>query len=121
MSTDLTTQAIRLALRMNQVEAEYASRNIAGASTPGARARHVEFGAAHALLEAAASGAGSPGLSASLEALATAPGEQAIDAGATSLDEEVADMSSAATRYQTLSESLNRHFGLMRLAVSGKS
>jgi flagellar basal body rod protein FlgB len=37
------------------------------------------------------------------------------------LDEEVADMASANLKYQALTESLNRHFGLMHLAISGRS
>ena len=41
--------------------------------------------------------------------------------GAINLDEEVADMASANLKYQALTESLNRHFGLMRLAVAGRN
>jgi flagellar basal body rod protein FlgB len=37
------------------------------------------------------------------------------------LDEQVGDMVAASLNYQSLSEALSRHFGLMRLAVTGRS
>ena len=36
-------------------------------------------------------------------------------------DEQVGDMVAASLNYQSLSEALSRHFGLMRLAVTGRS
>ena len=38
-----------------------------------------------------------------------------------SLDQLVADSVSAGMNYQALTESLSRHFGLMRLAINGRS
>ncbi|MFT3806724.1 flagellar basal body rod protein FlgB [Arenimonas sp.] len=120
---DLTTEAIRLALGMNQLRAEYASQNISRANTPGAQATRADFGATQALLRqaAAADGASETGLMSSLMT-APAPSLRSDPLGASiQLDEEVADMSSASLNYQALSESLGRHFGLMRLAVTGKN
>ena len=50
-------------------------------------------------------------------------GAVVIDPGVTGdeLDELVADSVSAGLNYQALSESLSRHLGLMRLAISGRS
>jgi len=123
---DLTTEAVRLAMSMNQLRAEYASQNIAKASTPGAQATRLDFGFSQGLLEQATqvSSSGDTGL---LDALANASaqpqsGERLDAPGSTiNLDEEVADMVSANLKFQTLTESLNRHFGLMRLAITGRN
>lgn len=123
---DLTTEAIRLALGMQQIRAEVAGQNIARANTPGAQATRLDFGISQSLLsQAAAPGAGND--RALIDALSAAAGRsphgQSLDAPGTpiQLDEQVADLSSASLNYQALSESLSRHFGLMRLAVTGKN
>lgn len=124
MSHDLTTQAVRLALAMNQLRAESASRNIAEASTPGARAERLDFARTQGLLaEVAAQPANAEaGLDRALAQAAAQPGTPVADAvPGINLDEQVADMASATLEYQALSESLNRHFGLMRLAITGRS
>ena len=124
---DLTTQAVRLAMSMSQVRADFASQNIAQASTPGAQAVRVDFGLSQGLLEQAISGAGSSDEKSLLTSLSEAALKPASsehrDAPGTAinLDEEVADMSSANLKYSALTESLNRHFGLMRLAISGRN
>jgi len=122
---DITTEAVRLAMSMNQLRAEYASQNIAKAGTPGAQATRADFGISQGLLEQAAqlSQSGESGL---LEALTNAAAQpqsgEHLDAGGTiNLDEEVADMASANLKYQALTESLNRHFGLMHLAITGRN
>jgi len=123
---DITTEAVRLAMSMNQLRAEYASQNIAKASTPGAQATRLDFGFSQGLLEQAAqvSSSGERGLLDALtDAAAQPPSGEHLDApGSTiNLDEEVADMVSANLKYQTLTESLNRHFGLMHLAITGRN
>lgn len=121
--SDITTQAIRLALRMSQMQAENASQNISRASTPGAHATAVDFGRSQGLLQAAAeSGDRSALFDVLAQSASNVPGvthEQAT--AGINLDEEVADMSSATLKYQALTESLNRHFGLMRLAITGRN
>jgi flagellar basal-body rod protein FlgB len=125
---DITTEAIRLAMSMNQMRAEYASQNISRSSTPGAQATHLDFASSQGLLEQAVSFSSSSEIQGGLsEALALAAsslssGEQATTSTAPiDLDEEVADMASANLKYQALTESLNRHFGLMRLATTGRN
>jgi flagellar basal-body rod protein FlgB len=123
---DLTLQAVRLAMSMSQVRADFASQNIAQASTPGAQAVRVDFGRSQGLLEQAIGGANNneQGLLVSLSeaALNPASSEHRDALGtAINLDEEVADMASANLKYTALTESLNRHFGLMRLAISGRN
>ncbi|HRO63595.1 hypothetical protein [Thermomonas sp.] len=126
MSNDLTIDALRLALGMQQLRAETAARNIAHANMPGARAERLDFGASQSLLARAAK----PG--ADLESglrqmLATAaadlPRAETVDGagGEIRVDEQVADAASANLDYQALSEALSRRFGLMRLAIAGKN
>lgn len=124
--SDITTEAVRLAMSMNQMRAEYASQNISKSNTPGAKAVHLDFAHTQGLLEqvVSLSGVDKDSLLGALSQAASAPAfAEKVDAfsGAINLDEEVADMASANLKYQALTESLNRHFGLMRLAVAGRN
>ena len=125
MSQDLTTQAVRLALGLNQLRAECASRNIAAASSPGGRTERLDFARSQGILaQVAADPADANGrLSQAIARAVHDPGVRTSDvaSGGINLDEQVADMASATLEFQALSESLNRHFGLMRLAISGRS
>jgi flagellar basal body rod protein FlgB len=122
MSNDLTTEAIRVALQMNQVRAEFASQNIARASTPGAAALQADFGASQGLLDAAATARGdATGLVMALADAADHAQPHAHAGAAINLDEEVADMTTANLKFQSLTESLSRRFGLMRLAITGRN
>lgn len=124
--SDITTEAVRLAMSMNQMRAEYASQNISKSNTPGAKAVHLDFGHTQGLLEqvVSLSGVDKDSLLGALSQAASAPAfteKAGAFSGAINLDEEVADMASANLKYQALTESLNRHFGLMRLAVAGRN
>lgn len=124
--SDITTEAVRLAMSMNQIRAEYASQNISNANTPGAKAVHLDFAHSQGLLEQviSASSADQGSLLGALSDAASTPMfSEEVDAfsGSINLDEEVADMASANLKYTALTESLNRHFGLMRLAVAGRN
>jgi flagellar basal body rod protein FlgB len=122
-SIDPTTQALRLAMAMSLANAEVASSNIASATKPGATARVADFSSSLALLAQAAGAHSSDHRVGQALADATAIVRDAPlrDIGsAINLDEQVADMASSSGRYQTLSESLGRHLGLMRLAITGR-
>jgi flagellar basal-body rod protein FlgB len=124
--SDITTEAVRLAMSMNQLRAEYASQNISKSNTPGAKAVHLDFAHTQGLLEqvVSLSGVDKESLLGVIAEAASAPSfTENVDtfSGAINLDEEVADMASANLKYQALTESLNRHFGLMRLAVAGRN
>ena len=125
MNDDITTQAVRLAMSMSQMRAEVAGVNIAQASSPGAQATRLDFGRSQGLLEqlVGRSPSSEAGLLSALSdaAFAPNPGQHKEASVGISLDEEVADMASANLKYQALTESLNRHFGLMRLAISGRN
>lgn len=125
MSQELTTQAVRLALTMNQVRAETASRNISHSSTPGAHAERLDFARTQGLLaEAAADTTGGEGrLTSAIAQAIRAPAARMADAAEAgiNLDEQVADLASATLHFQALTESLNRHYGLMRLAITGRN
>jgi flagellar basal body rod protein FlgB len=124
MSGDSTIDAIRLALGMQELQARVASTNIANAGRPNAQALRIDFADAQRALEDAANEtAGSSRLAsrlrdeeASLGMISPVPTAEAVN-----LDGQVADMVAASTSYQTLSEALSRQFGLMRLAISGRS
>lgn len=123
MAHDITTEAVRLALGMSQLRAEAASLNIARAATPGAQAMQLDFAGSQGLLEAAAHATpgDDAGLRAALAAAAADPAVGSTLAGPVQLDEQVADMATANLTFQSLSESLSRHFGLMRLAITGRN
>lgn len=123
---DLTIEATRLALGIQQLRAETAANNIARANVPGAQAMRLDFSESQALLGQAASRGADldlslvPSLMAAADAVphttsAAAPGT------AIQLDEQVADAAAANLSYQALGEALSRNFGLMRLAITGKN
>lgn len=124
MSDNSTIEAVRLALGMQELQARVASTNIANAGRPDAQALRIDFADAQRALEEAASEAmGSGRLTdrlrdeeASLGSLSPVRTTEPIN-----LDGQVADMVTASASYQILSEALSRQFGLMRLAVSGRS
>lgn len=126
IGNDITIEAVRLAMSMHQMQAENASRNIASANIPGAQATRLDFGSSQGLLQQAAalSSRDENGLLAALTSAGSQPlqGESVEGTeSAINLDQEVADMASANLEYQALTESLNRHFGLMRLAITGRN
>jgi flagellar basal body rod protein FlgB len=110
---------------MNQVRAESASRNIGIASNPAAHAERLDFARSQGLLaQAAADPVDADGqLARAIAQALQAPADRVADVAdaGINLDEQVADMASATLQYQALTESLNRHFGLMRLAISGRN
>jgi len=118
MATEQTIDAVRLAMGMYQLRAHVASLNIANASTPGARAARVDFASAQAALHGAAQGAETSLAQAIADITHAAPVATDLPIN---LDEQVADMSAAGVGYQALGEALSRQFGLMRLAVTGRS
>lgn len=123
MAGDLTVDAVRMALDLNKLRAEVAGMNIVNAATPGAPMFVVDHAAVDSVLQAAASE--DPG---SVRQLLSNPDSPVLmivdtryDLERPSLDELVTDSVSAGLNYQALTESLGRHFALMRLAISGRS
>lgn len=124
MSNDITTQAVRLALGMHELQARIASVNIANAGRPEARALQVDFARVQATLTDAARSTGSdPALEArlaaaqrGLAALEPSDGGETIQA-----DQQVGELVETSLGYQALGDALSRHFGLLRLAITGRS
>lgn len=120
---DLTTEAVRLGLRMSHLRAEVASQNIAGMNVPGARQKQVDFSAAiDALHQAEAPDMDPASLTTMnrnmLEARIV---DRHLGAGMEpSLDAEVADLTTASDDFQALSEALSRRFAMQELAMTGK-
>lgn len=121
--SDLTVDAVRMALNLNQLKAEVTGWNIVNASAADAPMFVIDQSATDALLAAAVN---APSY-ATRDALASpssptmAVVHEQYTAERPSLDQLVADSVSAGMNYQVLTESLSRHFGLMRLAISGRS
>lgn len=122
MSSEVTIDAVRLALGMQELQARVASVNIANANRGGARALRVDFSSLrNALIEVARGDRQTPssGIAKGVSALAAA--QPMATGSAINADEEVGTMVVAGAQYQALGEALSRQFGLMRLAISGRS
>lgn len=122
MNSDITIDAVRLALSMNELRARTASANIANASRPGATALRVDFSDAQSLLAGVAQAQDPQVLDARLKiAIGDAPEIAAFDSGmGVQVDSEVGEMVAASTGYQSLTEALSRYFGLLRLSIAGR-
>lgn len=123
MASELTVDAVRMALNLNKLRAEVASWNIVNASAADAPRFVIDHSMTDALLQeaaSAASGSARQALAQPSSPTMAIVNEQ-YDADRPSLDELVADSVSAGLNYQALTESLSRHFSLMRLAISGRS
>jgi flagellar basal body rod protein FlgB len=125
MSSDITVEAARHALGMEELRARIASVNIANAGVTGATAKRMDFSSVQAALDSASTqDVPDADLAAQalhdradgLSGLTSAESGESIQS-----DAEVADMVAAGASYQALSEALSRHFGLLRLAISGRS
>lgn len=123
MTADLTVGAVRMALDLNKLRAEVASMNIVNAATSGAPMFVVDHAAVDAVLQAAASQDPESARQSLIdpESPTLTVVDTRYDLPRPSLDELVADSVSAGLNYQALTESLGRHFALMRLAISGRS
>ena len=122
-SSELAIDVTSWAMRLEQLKADVASRNIATASLPGAKPQQVNFAAQLESLRAAlqSSDVKSADVSGILNLpMAVAPTSASSLAGGVSLDSEVADLTSAELRYKTLAEALSRQLSLLTLAASGK-
>jgi flagellar basal body rod protein FlgB len=122
MAGDITTEAVRLALGMREAQARVAGTNIANASKVDARAMRADFSRVEATLRNAVHASAAAGEIERLR-MATTQLEDVAQQGADPIvvDEEVGDMVAASTHYQSLTEALSRHFGLMRLALTGRT
>ena len=123
MASDITVDAVRMALSLNQLRAEVTGWNIVNSSTPGANFFTIDDSASNELLAAAAGD--TPRAVATQLSNPSSPTMAVVNEQSQgirpSLDELVTESVVAGLNYQVLSESLNRHFGLMRLAVTGRS
>lgn len=123
MSHEYQIDAVRVALTMQQTRAQIASINIANAGKTGASALRVDFANVESALRQAAratdTGESMQWLSSAERALRDVA--MASTSTPINLDEQIAEMAAAGADYQVLTEALNRQFGLMRLATTGRS
>lgn len=122
--SEITTGLVRWSMNLSQIQAQIASRNIANANITGYQPQRIDFTEQLALLRANSGDAES--IAAALRTV-SAEGFRLIEETAPTLlgegvqlDHEIAQLTMANTRYTTLVDALNRHLGLMRLAVTGR-
>jgi len=122
---DVTADLARAALDIAQLRAETASRNVANADVAGYRPEQVDFASVLARLRAdladpealaqTVAGLRQDGVPVTLKLADSVLG------ASVNLDDEMVEITVAGAQYQTLADALSRHFGLMRLAVQGRS
>lgn len=123
MGSDLTTESVRLAMNVAQSRAEVSGNNISAAGIPNAKTVMVDSAFASRLLSSAVMNDGNTDLAASIRKLSDENDSVSLktDESPVNLDEQVAELSSANLEYTALVDVLNRRFGLMRLAISGRN
>lgn len=123
MDHDLTVGAVRMALNLQQLKAEVTSWNIVNAAASDAPVFVIDQSATDTLLQHAAD-APSAAVAQQLQHPSSptmAIVNESYDAVRPGMDELVAESVSAGLNFQALAESLSRHFGLMRLAITGRN
>lgn len=123
MSVENTIDAVRLALNLHETRARIASMNVSNSGKPEATAMHVDFAKVEAALREVANASGESEaarwLIAASNELRAADPQSSFDP--IRLDEQMGDIATAGVEYQALTEALSRQFGLMRIAVTGRS
>lgn len=119
--TSLLVDTVSAVMRLEEMRAQVAARNIAMANVPGASVERFDSSFQFEKLRAAVQDASQ--LSSEV-ALMNSLGEgdylqKGEQSQMISLDAHVLELSSASTRYQALSEGVSRQFALMRLAIGG--
>lgn len=123
MSIENTIDAVRLALNLHETRAHIASMNVSNAGKPGATAMRADFAKVEAALRQVANASSESEAARWLQSV----GDElrAADPQTTfepiRLDEQMGDIATAGIEYQALTEALSRQFGLMRIAVTGRS
>lgn len=111
--------AASLGLSIAQRRAEVAATNIALRGDGTRAPQRADFSQQIGLLQRVARGGEVSPTSFAQASADTAPVR--TEATASSLDHEVAELATAQLQYQSLAEAVNRHFALMRLALSGRA
>lgn len=118
---DNTIDAVRLALGLHTLRAQAAAANVAGAGRPDAIAQRYDFAGVEAALREAAHASDGVEQARWLQAAgATLHDLRPTQDGEIRLDAEMAEIAAASMDYQSLTEAIGRHFGLMRIAIAGR-
>lgn len=119
--TGVVLDALSAVMRLEEMRAQVAARNIAMANVPGHRAERFEATLQYDRLRAAVGDASRlAGVAQDLSALSRAAVVRPDDGAlAPSLDAHVLELSNASARYQALGEGVSRQLALMRLAIGG--
>lgn len=121
---DSVTRLSQAALNIEQLRAQVDARNIANIDTSGYRPRIVDVAGYLAALRNDANVGGDhirgeTSMDAAKAWVRIGAAPLAVDSHR-SLDQQVVDMAEAKTAYAAITESLNRHFLLYRLAIAGR-
>lgn len=122
--SDVTAALVGKVLDLENLRAEVASRNIANANVQGFSPQKVDFedqlAAVRNALQQPQSIDGAVSKFEQTEFSVKPEASQSLLNASVNLDSEVTTLTLAKTQYEALVESLNRHFGLMRLAITGR-
>jgi len=121
---DLTLEAVRVGLDLDQLKMQMAANNIARADVPGTRLESANFSEALAALhEATKDPYANPARLASITPQTLRADIQpsgAIGTNLIALDDEIAELNADSVSYRALATGLTRRFALMQLAIAGK-
>lgn len=106
-------------LNVEKAKAEVSSHNIANIHKPGAEAREVNFEKLLTAMQEAEKIAFSD--SSSTVSIDTSGFVDKKADGKVNLDQEVSRLTDAEMRYQVIAQTIQKKFGLMDLAIGGKS
>ncbi|MEN9864918.1 MAG: flagellar basal body rod protein FlgB [Pseudomonadota bacterium] len=113
-----TPVVLSLALDAAVLRQQAIAQNIANANSPAYRKQSVSFEENMAAQRSALAHGGKLNLSAPALASYAPQLLQAPTVGGVALDEEVAKLSSTVLQHQVLLRALNKHFGLLSMAIS---
>ena len=115
-SFKVVVDVVQWAMQTEQLKARVAAENIANASTPGMKAKQVDFAQSLAQLQSAL-------MSGDNDAVKGAVQQQRINTILSnqdvSLDHEVTNLSDAELKFRVLSDGISRQMSLLSLAVNG--
>ncbi|HET7370771.1 MAG TPA: hypothetical protein VFK45_08030 [Gammaproteobacteria bacterium] len=121
--SDINIELVRWRLDLAQARAALASANIANVHTAGYTARRLDFASQVERLRQGFEGNGAEAALREVRAEGFSPEPrlpQNLLGASVNLDDEIVQLVDAGARYRALTAMLNRHFGLMRLAISSR-
>lgn len=117
----VNVELVRWRMDLAQARASVASANIANVHTQGYLAQRLDFAQQIEQLRQAFAGENAESALRQIQAEGFSPepaDTRDLLGASVNMDDEIVELVNASTRYRALTTMLNRHFGLMRLAVA---